>query len=172
MPQPRQTILGAVVGTVTVDTSGPLEVAIVATPGLLVGAVGGGLDTYFAQEDNFILESLWVVYPYCFCQGNSDALHVRIQGRSKPVAHPLTTFGLRVLPTNGWQYIPVENVETPIPTFTEYDNNPDTPPDPWGLYCTSITGYVSMVNAPDVLDTEVLDIWMFAKVSHNLAMIA
>jgi len=171
MAEPEITILGGICGTFTVDTSGPLEVAITPADAFLVGAVGAGLDTYFDQEDNFRLLSLWVVYPYCFCQGNTDVLRMQIRGRSKAVAHPLITFNMRAMPSNGWQFIPVENVETGLGTFVNYDNNPDTPPDPWGLYAR-VTGYVSMVNAPDVLDQQELDVWAYAKVAHNIPMIS
>lgn len=164
MAQPRINILGNIVGTFTVNLA-VNEVQITGTPNLLEAAVGAGLRQYFNENDNFNLVSVWLTLPYCFCSGNTDHLRIQIRGQDTVP----NTFGLNVLPLNGWQWIPTENVETGLNTFVPWDTTPFA--DPWGLYCEA-DGYVSMINAPAALDGETLDVWGFAKVEHNqIAMV-
>lgn len=159
-------ILRAQCGEFTVDnTVNEVLVNFIAPPDDVF--LNTGMTGYFLPNDNIRVRGIWVVLPYCFCISNGGInLSITIRNTAA-AAFVLPQFG-----SYGYNYIPVENVETPVDVYVNANDVTDNGAELFRLEGSVLPNevYISMVNVPDALNEEVLPVYAYARIEHNLQM--
>lgn len=155
-------ILMAKIGTVTVDTAAA-EVQLASDAGNYFKTPNDNF--IFDEADNCNVLSIWITYPYCFVAGTIQP-YLGIIGREVNV--PNAEFNVQ-LGTEKAVWIPCENTEIEVPSFTPWSLSPNG--IDWGFVSDESGGTFSMFNVPDALDEEELDVYAFIKIRHNLPLL-
>lgn len=149
--------------TFTVDTTGPLFVGFDA-PFTATDYRDANNSTNFQPEDNFIIESYGISFDYCFSPSTTD-IRTNLRRFQNPNTYNISEINSHFL-------IPINGAEIPLGVFVPF-RDPDLafdPSLPYSLRLTGISGEISMVNVPAVLNGEVLQALPWVKVRHNLPL--
>lgn len=155
-------ILRCAAATFTVDVDVD-DVAVTATQNFFI-TPGVGL-YYFQPKDNFRILSAWICLPYCFCV-SVPQFELVLEGRDSAP----TTFTIPQVGSVKSNWIPVENTETELDLYVPFSVSPASLK--YGIYGKVDTGRINMFNVPIGLDNDVLTIYAYLKVAHNLPLIA
>lgn len=151
--------------TFTVDT-GATDVPIVWGGAAEFHSADATPDPFFEAGDNIFIENVEIIFPYQFGQGVlSTKLSLSVEWYSDGGLNgPITNLG-----DNGRLNVPDPNCLFPVNTPVYYPSPDETK---WGLRVNDMDGNVSMINAPAVLNSEVLLVIAILKVRSTYEMIA
>jgi len=149
--------------TFTVDTTvNEVVIAFAGTPDFTINS----LTKKFARGDQIKLEGYEISLPYQFGQGSfSNDIYAFILQYRDSNGHT-GFFGDYI--TNSLFNVPDPNIMYDTDYLIPTPSNVDTT---WWLEVGYLNGYVSMINAPASLNTQVLDVVVHLKVRSNLGLV-
>jgi hypothetical protein len=143
----------------TVDTTGPLDVAINGPYAYPVGTLrpGNMLDFYIPLNEPIIVQSIGISMPYQFGMSN-QSFNVELYANGNA--------NVPLFATSIFVEMPFVNYEMAIGVFVPF---PATMTQKYRIlmFVDPASAKVSMVNAPAALNAATLPITCFAKISHT-----
>jgi len=121
----------------------------------------------FAEGENIIIKGFCLSLPYQFGQGMMDDVLFFQLGWSDNTTH---SGSVNEVGDTGYMIVPDPNVWYDMDVFVPWESLTDAD-SKWKLEIVGLGGWVSMLNAPAVLNLDVLQAQIHFRVNHTLPML-
>ena len=122
-------------------------------------------NVWFPRGENFFIESIRFQLDYSFGNGSPAGISFVMNYLDDNANSGfITEFG-----DNGQGFYPTFNCDLPVNTFIEMPSNVTAK---WSVNISGLFAQVSMLNVPDSINGQTLNMRTFLKIKHTLQMVA